>query len=218
LEESIPGLEVPAEIFRTVEPLPIPASGNKRPTRRPNAELRTREHLTPTEVEALVEAAKKNRRGHRDATMILVAFRHGLRAAEVCDLRWDQVDFDGAVLHVRRVKNGTPSTHPLHGDELRALRRLLRESSSSPYVFVSERRAPFTTAGFAKMIERVARRGLGLELKAHPHMLRHACGYALANKGHDTRAIQGWLGHRSITSTAVYTALSPNRFKDFWRE
>jgi integrase len=130
------------------------------------------------------------------------------------DLRWDQVDFNGAVLHVRRVKNGTPSTHPLHGDELWALRRLQRESETSPFVFVSERGSPFTTAGFARMIERAA---AGLELKAHPHMLRHACGYALANKGHDTRAIQGWLGHRSIASTAVYTPLAPNRFKGFWR-
>jgi integrase len=186
-------------------------------THEQNAELRSREHLTPREVEHLIEAAKANRRGHRDATMILIAFRHGPRAAEVCDLRWDQIDFDGAALHVRRVKNGTPSTHPLQGDELRALRRLQRESKPSRFVFVSERGAPFTTAGFARMIERAARRGLGLELKAHPHMLRHPCGYALANKGHDTRAIQGWLGHRSITSTAVYTALAPNRFKDFWR-
>jgi site-specific recombinase XerD len=115
------------------------------------------------------------------------------------------------------VKNGTPSTHPIQGDELRALRRLQRESPASPFVFVSERGSPFTTAGFARMIERAAA-GAGLELKAHPHMLRHACGYALANKGHDTRAIQGWLGHRSITGTAVYTALAPNRFKDFWRD
>jgi site-specific recombinase XerD len=122
-----------------------------------------------------------------------------------------------AVLHVRRVKNGTPSTHPIQGDEMRALRRLHREAPTSPFVFVSERGSPFTTAGFARMIERAAATA-GLELKAHPHMLRHACGYALANKGHDTRAIQGWLGHPSITSTAVYTALAPNRFKDFWRE
>jgi integrase len=116
--------------------------------------------------------------------MILVTFRHGLRAAEVCDLRWDQVDFNGAVLHVRRVKNGTPSTHPFHGDELRALRRLQRESPPSPFVFVSERGSPFTTAGFARMVERAAA-GASLELKAHPHMLRHACGYALANKGYE---------------------------------
>jgi site-specific recombinase XerD len=126
-------------------------------------------------------------------------------------------DFNGAVPHVRRVKNGTPSTHPIQGDELRALRRLQRESVTSPFVFVSERGSPFTTPGFARMIERAAATA-GLELKANPHMFRHACGYALANNGHDTRAIQGRLGHRSITSTAVYTALAPNRFKDFWRD
>jgi integrase len=199
-------LVAPTEVKRTVAP-----------KRQKNADLRTREHLTPGEVETLLEAARGNRHGHRDATMILLTYRHGLRAAEVCDLRWDQVDFNGAVMHVRRVKNGTPSTHPIQGDELRALRRLQRESPSSPFVFVSERGSPFTTAGLARMIERAAA-AAGIELKAHPHMLRHACGYALANKGHDTRAIQGWLGHRSITSTAVYTALAPNRFKDFWRD
>jgi integrase len=96
--------------------------------------------------------------------MILLAFRHGLRASEVCDLRWDQVHFPGAVPHLRRVKNGTPSTHPIQGDELRAPRRLRRESPTSPFVFVSERGSPFTTAGFARMIERA--------IKAHPHVLR----------------------------------------------
>jgi Phage integrase family len=96
------------------------------------------------------------------------------------------------VLHIRRVKNGTPSTHPIQGDELRALRRLHRESPSSPFVFVSERGSPFTTVGFARIIERAADVA-GLELKAHPHMLRHACGYALANKGHDTRAIHRYV-------------------------
>jgi integrase len=116
----------------------------------------------------VIEAAKGNRHGHRDATMILLTFRHGLRAAEVCDLRWDQVDFNGALLHVRRVENGVPSTHPLVGDELRALRRLQRESPPSPFVFVSERGSPFTTAGFARMIERVAA-SAGLELKASAH-------------------------------------------------
>jgi integrase len=162
-------LVAPTEVNRTVAP-----------TRRPNAELRTREHLTPSEVETLIEAARANRHGHRDATMILLAFRHGLRAAEPCDLRWDRVDFNAAVLHVRQVKNGTPSTHPSLGDEMRALRRLQRESSASPFIFVSERGSPFTTAGFARMIERAAA-SAGFELKAHPHMLRHACGYALAN-------------------------------------
>ena len=131
--------------------------------------------------------------------MILVAFRHGLRASEVCDLRWNQIDFDAAILHVRLIKNGTPSTHPLLGDEMRALRRLQRESDTSPFVFVSG--SPFTTAGFARIVKRTGAAGLGL--KAHPHTLRGACGYALANRGYNTRDIQVWLGHRFRRSRRV---------------
>jgi len=187
------------------------------PKRVPNRDLRTREYLTEAEVERLMAAARKNRWGHRDATMVLVAYRHGLRAAELVDLRWEQVDFKSATLHVRRVKKGTPSTHPIPGDELRALRRLQREQvPKSPFVFTSERGAPFTTAGFARMVERAGTEAK-LGFKAHPHMLRHACGYALANKGHDTRALQAYLGHRNIQHTVRYTELSPTRFKDFWR-
>ena len=187
------------------------------PKRRPNAELRTREYLTDAEVEKLTEAAKLNRWGHRDATMVLVAYRHGLRASELVDLRWDQVDMQTATLAVRRAKKGTPATHPIRGDELRALRKLQREQEpKSPFVFTSERGAPFTPAGFARMIER-AGEAAKLGFKAHPHMLRHACGFALANKGHDTRALQAYLGHRNIQHTVRYTELSPDRFKDFWR-
>ena len=187
------------------------------PKRRRNGDLRTREYLTEAEVERLIKAATGNRHGHRDGTMILVAYRHGLRVSELVDLRWDQVDFRTATLHVRRAKQGTPSTHPILGDELRALRRHQREQQpKSPFVFTSERGAPFTTAGFARMIERA-----GVEakfgFKPHPHMLRHACGYALANKGHDTRALQAYLGHKNIQHTVRYTELSPTRFKNFWR-
>jgi len=187
------------------------------PTRLPNAALRTREHLTEAEVERLMDAARKNRWGSRDATMVRVAYRHGLRPAELVDLRWDQVDFRVATLHVRRVKRGTPSTHPIMGDELRAPRRIQREQEpKSRFVFTSERGAPFTTAGFARMVERAGAEAR-LGFKAHPHMLRHACGYALANNGHDTRALQAYLGHRNIQHTVRYTELSPMRFKDFWR-
>ena len=148
--------------------------------------------------------------------MILIAFRHGLRGAELVDLRRDQVDLGrNACLHVRRVKNGMPSMHPLQGDEMRALRELKR-SADSTFVFVSERGAPFTRAGFAKMVAR-----LSVEAKfkfgVRPHMLRHACGYVLANRGHDTRAPQAYLGHKNIQHTVRYTELSPTRFKDFWR-
>jgi integrase len=188
------------------------------PKRRPNAELRTREYLTEAEVEKLFEAAKLNRWGHRDSTMVLVAYRHGLlRASELVDLRWDQVDMQTATLAVRRVKAGSPTTHPIRGDELRALRKLQREQEpKSPFVFTSERGAPFTPAGFARMIER-AGEAAKLGFKAHPHMLRHACGFALANKGHDTRSLQAYLGHKNIQHTVRYTELSPDRFKDFWR-
>jgi type 1 fimbriae regulatory protein FimB/type 1 fimbriae regulatory protein FimE len=137
------------------------------PKRAKNADLRTREYLTEQEIEALLAAARQNRYGHRDATMILIAFRHGLRASEAVDVRWDQVDFNRAVLHVRRAKGGTASVHPLTGAEMRALRRLQRESDASPLVFVSERGAPFTTAGFARMIERAAV-AASLKLKVHP--------------------------------------------------
>jgi len=188
------------------------------PTRLPNKALRTREYLVPAEVAKLIKAAKGNRWKYRDPTMILVAYRHGLRAAELVDLRWDQVDFRGGNLHVRRVKAGTPSTHPIRGDELRALRQLRREQEpKSPFVFTSERGAPFTTAGFARMIERAGIEA-GFTFKAHPHMLRHSCGFTLANKGHDTRALQAYLGHKNIQHTVRYTDLAPTRFKDFWRD
>ena len=199
-------LVAPGTVNRTVTP--------RRP---PNADLRTREYLTEAEVERLLRATRNNRWAHRDATMILVAYRHGLRASELTDLRWDQVDFRTATLLVRRVKQGSPSTHPIIGDELRWLRRLQRDQEpKSPFVFTSERGSPFTTAGFARMVERAGAEAK-LRFKAHPHMLRHACGFALAAKGHDTRALQAYLGDKNIQHTVRYTELSPIRFKNFWR-
>jgi integrase len=164
-----------------------------------------------------MESARRNRHGHRDGTMIMVAYRHGLRVSELIDLRWDQLDWAAATLHVRRAKNGLPSVHPIRGDELRALRRLQRESAASPFMFTSERGAPFGTAGVARMLER-AGRSARLPFKVHPHMLRHACGFKLANDGHDTRSLQAYLGHRNIQHTVRYTELAPERFKDFWRD
>ncbi len=195
-----------------------PSNENRSVPGRPkNLELRTREYLTPAEVEKLIKIAKEGRYGQRDATLILMAYRHGLRAIEVCDLEWSQVEFGrNATLHVRRAKNGKPATHPIRGDELRALRELERTKSGSPYVFETERGGPFTTDAVNRLIKRIGERA-GFPFKVHAHMLRHACGYALANKGHDTRAIQDWLGHRSIQHTVRYTELAPTRFKDFWR-
>jgi integrase len=166
-------------------------------------------------VEKVIAAAKTNRWGKRDATMILLAFRHGLRASEICGLQWSDVEFESATLHLRRAKGGVTATHPLSGDELRALRALKRDTQSA-FVFVTERQAPFSTAGLAKL---VARAGVKAKLPfpIHPHMLRHATGFALANRGTDTRTLQGYLGHRSISSTVIYTELAPNRFKNIWR-
>jgi integrase len=187
------------------------------PTRPPNGALRTREYLTPTEIDKLIKATRTGRYPQRDAAMILVIYRHGLRVTEVCDLEWSQIDFDSATLHVRRAKNGKPAAHPIRGDELRALRQLRRDQGPhAKFVFTSERGAPFTTDALNRHIKRLgAKTKIGFPV--HVHMLRHACGYALANAGHDTRSIQDYLGHKSIQHTVRYTELSPTKFKDFWR-
>jgi type 1 fimbriae regulatory protein FimB/type 1 fimbriae regulatory protein FimE len=145
-----------------------------------------------------------------------MAYRHGLRVSELVALRWDQVDLTRGLIHVNRAKHGVASTHPLRGPELRALRRLQRDYEG-PYVFSTERGGPMTTSNVRKL---VARGGAlaGLPFPAHPHMLRHACGYKLANDGHDTRALQHYLGHRNIQHTMRYTELAPDRFRDFWRD
>jgi integrase len=196
-----------------------PDAGNRAvaPRRLANSEYRSREHLTPSEVEKLIEAGKTNRHGHRDATMLLVAYRHGLRASELCELEWSQIDFNSATLNVRRAKNGKPATHPIRGDEMRALRKLQREAAKSPFVFVNERGTPFSPDGFNWLVKRTGQKA-GMPFQVHAHMLRHSAGYKLAGDGHDTRAIQDYLGHRSISNTVRYTELSPTRFKEFWRD
>jgi type 1 fimbriae regulatory protein FimE len=182
-----------------------------------NAHYRTREYLTEREVERLMKAAGDNRHGHRDATMILLTYRHGLRASELCSLRWDQVDLAQGRLHVARAKNGMASVHPLTGTELRALRRLQREQELGRYVFMSERGAPMSAVGFRRMMGRIGE-AAKMPFQIHPHMLRHACGFKLANDGQDTRALQQYLGHKNIQHTVRYTELSPERFRDFWKD
>jgi type 1 fimbriae regulatory protein FimB/type 1 fimbriae regulatory protein FimE len=181
-----------------------------------NTQVRGREHLTPAEVEQLAAAASRlGRHGHRDALLIRMAFRHGLRNTELVNLRRDQVDLTTGRFHVRRAKGGMDSTHPLAGWEIRALRRLFKEYPDGPHVFATERGGPLTESGVRKV---VARAGVsaGLAFPVHPHMFRHATGFKLANDGQDTRAIQHYLGHRNIQHTVRYTALAGDRFKDFW--
>ncbi len=193
-------------------------NGNVPPIRRKNSELRSREHLTPDEVDHLIVAAKSvGRHGHRDATLILTAYRHGLRVSELVALRWDMVDLKQGLLHVNRLKNGVTSTHPIRGPELRALRKLKRDYPDTPYLFVTERKGPLSTSAVRKIIARAGDKA-EIGFPVHPHMLRHSTGYKLANDGHDTRAIQHYLGHRNIQHTVRYTELSANRFKDFWKD
>jgi integrase len=164
-----------------------------------------------------MKAAGDNRYGHRDATAILVAYRHGLRASELVALRWDDIELQTGRMHVRRANGGAQAVHPISAKESRALRRLQREAPASPYVFVSERGAPLSVAGYQRMVAR-AGEAARFTFLIHSHMLRHGCGYKLANDGQDTRAIQSYLGHRSIQSTVRYTALAPDRFRNFWRD
>jgi integrase len=179
---------------------------------------RPREHLTEAEIERLMAVARQDSRyGHRDATAILVAFRHGLRSSELVELQWDQIDFVQKTIRINRVKNGTGAMHYLGNSELRALRRLQRENPPGPHVFVSERGGPVTTAWFRKMMARLGERA-DMPFPIHPHMLRHSCGFKYANDGKDTRSLQAFLGHRNIQSTVRYTAMAPDRFRGWERD
>ena len=184
-----------------------------RPVRRANAEYRVREHLTPTEIKALLASLRANRHGQRDWLIGLMIYRHGLRVSEACDLRWDDIDLATRTIRIRRLKGSSDSTHYLERDELTGLKRLARTGA---YVFVNERGQPFGRMGIARMIER-AGADAGIPFPVHVHMLRHSTRFALANKGMDTRRLQHYLGHASITNTVRYTAMSPEPFKDIWR-
>jgi integrase len=207
----------PTGILRTVrlrvidEPEP---QRQGRPTGWRTTTVRSREYLTPTEVEVLATAAKtRGRHGARDAFTIRFCARHGFRASELVALRWGQVDLVGGLLLVNRLKRGVTSTHPLLGWELRALRQLKRDAGEARFVFMGER-GPLTRAWLQRLVER-AGQAAGFAFPVHPHMLRHAAGYHFANAGQDTRALQHWLGHRSIEHTVRYTELAAVRFKDW---
>ncbi len=181
------------------------------PKRLHNKDLRPREYLKPEEVDNLISAAsRRGRYPERDALIITMLFKHAMRVSELADLEWDQIDLKAGTIRLdTRKKHGTPAVHYLDKDELRGLKRMER---SDRYVFTGERGALGPRA-IHKIVHAAGQAaGLG-DLKVHPHMLRHAKGYELANRGTDTRLIQGFLGHRSITTTTRYTELDPKRFK-----
>lgn len=188
----------------------------KVPTRPKNLDVRSREHLLPDEVDALMKAAGNvGRHCLRDRTFILVAYRHGLRVSELVGLKWDLFDLKRGQVHINRLKNGSAATHPIEGDELRLLRRLQREYPDSPFVFTTERDGPLTRSTVSKLITR-AGQNADLPFPVHPDMLRHGTGYYLANKGIPTRTIQAYLGHKSIQHTVRYTELSAEIFSNLW--
>ena len=204
--------------YDNVVPLSQPSFSGKLPQKPRNKDVRTREYLTEKEVNRLIDAAKGvGRHGHRDATLILIGYRHALRVSELIALRWDQIDLGQGLMHINRLKNGVKSTHPVRGPEIRALRRLQRDYPDTPYVFVTERKGSLTASTVRKLIARAGEKA-GLGFPVHPHMLRHGCGFKLANEGHDTRSIQHYMGHKNIQHTVRYTELAADRFNGFWKD
>ena len=180
---------------------------------------RPKNFLTESEVERLLKAAREGRHRVRNYAMLLLAFRHGLRVSELINLRIADLDLNTGRLFVRRLKGSLSTSHPLEGDEIRALRAWLRQRinapcCNSPLVFVSER-GPMTRQAFNYICSKIGKCAK-LGINVHPHILRHSCGFALANKGCDTRLVQDYLGHRNITHTQIYTRTAAVRFEGLW--
>jgi type 1 fimbriae regulatory protein FimB/type 1 fimbriae regulatory protein FimE len=191
------------------KPTVSPRKGKK------NLDYRSQEYLDEAQIDRLVATAGKGRNPERDRLLILMGFRHALRVSELVGLRWQQISLDKATIHINRAKNGIPGQHGLTGEELRLLRALRREHPHSEFVFLSERKAPLSIDGAQKLIERLGK-AAELPFPIHAHMLRHSAGYALAGRGVDTRTIQALMGHASINSTVVYTAVADKRIRNIW--
>jgi site-specific recombinase XerD len=181
-------------------------------------EPRLRDYLTRDEVASLLRAAKKSpRHGARNHAMILIAYRYGLRASELVNLRVSDLDLRSGTSYCRRAKGSRSSLHPLKRDEIAALEKahVRTRLQASEYMFQSERGERMTRSAFWRIVSQAGEQA-GLPVKAYAHQLRHACGYYLANKGCDLRLIQDYLGHKQIQNTVRYTALNPARFAGLW--
>jgi type 1 fimbriae regulatory protein FimB len=176
---------------------------------------RRKDFLSEAEVAALLAAARKSRHGDRNRLLILLMYRHGLRVSELIALRREHVNLREARLWVPRLKGGLSTEHPIAGDELRAIRAWIgARLDLLPWLFISERDQPLTRQAVNHIVSSAARHA-GLP-PVHPHMLRHSCGFALANRGYDLRLIQDYLGHRDPRHTAHYTRVAARRFDALW--
>lgn len=181
--------------------------------------MNDRKHLVAAEVNKLIEAAKGSRNAARDRCLLLLMFRHGLRVSEACGLQLSQVDLESRILHVARLKKGLSTTHPLRAEEVKIIKAWLairaKMIPKTEDFFLSNRRGQLSRKTAWVAIRKYGEIA-GLSLPAHPHMLRHACGFALADQGADTRLIQDYLGHRNIQHTVLYTAANSARFEKLW--
>jgi site-specific recombinase XerD len=180
---------------------------------------RSREHLSPDEVQKLLEASRRegtSRNPERDYCLLLLMFRHGLRVSEACGLKVTDINIKEKVIHIQRLKKGNATTQPLYNGEIGAVNAWLKARSQmqphSNFLFISERRKPLSRFTVCALVNKYAEAAGLSELAVHPHMMRHACGYSLANRGADTRLIQDYLGHKNISHTVRYTKLAPGRF------
>lgn len=188
---------------------------NKPSQKRRKVKSDSPKHITEGEFLQMLKGAKAGRHAVRDAALLRLVFEHGLRASELARARRVDVKLKEARFNCKRLKGSLSTQHPLSADALKAVKAYLRTRADSlPQLFVTERGEPFSRQGLHYLIGAIAKRA-GLH-HVHPHMLRHGCGFALANRGRDTRLIQDFLGHRDIRNTVIYTATAAHRFEGIW--
>lgn len=184
--------------------------------RKPNSAYRSREHLTEPEIDRLLDAAASTQNPSQSRLLVLLAFRHGLRISETCDVRIDDIDLRAATIYVRRAKNGMPGVHGLEGDELRLIRDVMAQHPHSPFLFLSRRGTPLSIPAVQRFIERLGV-SAGIKFPVHFHQIRHSTGFALAARSVPTRDLQIFLGHKNISNTVIYTAVADHRIRTIWR-